>query len=138
MNKKIYGVGMLLLFVGVLFFQTTTSEQSTFADKTQNGGYDGTTPLFSTRLLEAERKPTALLRTYFFQQDHMSISVPPFTQYTSSRLHQNSYTSYHTGACVHPTQCPCITSGVFCGGKPTCGLYCALPTPQNEYQKNLT
>ncbi len=138
MNKKIYIIVTLLLLTGVFLLHNTSSEISILTNKFQNERCYVETPLFRTRLLQAEQKTTTLFQIHFLHENQMSIVIPPSNQYNISRPNQNSYTSYHTGACIHPTECPCITSGVFCGGKPTCGMYCAFPLVKNEYQKVLT
>jgi cytochrome c biogenesis factor len=138
MNKKIYSIGILLILAGVTFLHNASSETNIFTNKPQNEESFAQTPLFRTRLLQVEHTEETHLQTHFLHHHQMSITIPPSNQYTSARSTQNSYTSFHTGACIHPTECPCITSGVFCGGKPTCGLYCKLPVAHNEYQMKFT
>lgn len=137
MNKKICMMGILLLFASLLLLHNASSEKNILTSLSQNKGYNTETPLFTTRLLQVEHKALRLIEIRFIRQNQHSLIIPPIDQYITFKSHQNSYTSFHTGACVHPTECPCITSGVFCGGKPTCGVYCKFPLEKNEYQKNL-
>lgn len=133
MNKDIYVIGLLILITGTLILHNASSEISIPTSKSQKYEYNIKTPLFRTRLFQAEHKQFTLIQTHILDQNHIDITIPFSNQNTIPQLNQNSYTSYHTGSCIKPTYCPCITSGVFCGGDPTSGIYCMHPLTKNEY-----
>lgn len=137
MKKNMFRLGMLLLMGIVVLFHTVGS-QNTTPHFTQDTPHYLETPLYHTRLFLVEEKTTTTFQIHFLKHAHTNLTIPPSQDISRSRSTQKFYTSFHTGACIHPTSCPCITSGVFCGGRPTCGIYCALPRTQTDYYKNFT
>lgn len=123
-NKKLFSMGVIILFIGILFIHSVSSQESISSSLTHKERRYNESPLFQTRLLSAIQKITRLLQIRFLRQDRITIPFPLSGRFSIFRLGQ-AYTSYNTGACVHPTECPCITSGEWCkGGEPTRGYNC--------------
>lgn len=122
MNNKMLLLIMLVLIAGIVLFHTARSHNA--SPVTSHSTQYCETPLFRTRLLQVEQATKTPLQINFMQHSNDGLIIPVSNHQDLSRTTQKYYTSFHTGACVHPTSCPCITSGVFCGGKPTCGVFC--------------
>lgn len=122
MNNKMLLLTMLVLIAGIVLFHTARSHNA--SPVTSDRAHYSETPLFRIRLLQVEQETRTPLQTFFMQHSNDGLRIPVSTHQDLPRTTQKFYTSFHTGACVHPTSCPCITSGVFCAGKPTCGVFC--------------
>ena len=118
-------IGAMILLIGVLFLHSASSQKSISASITHKEGRYYVSPLFKTRLLQVVQRMTRSFQIHFLKQDRITIPFPLSGRLSIFRFEQNSYTSYNTGACVHPTECPCITSGEWCkGGELTRGYSC--------------
>ena len=118
-----FSIGVIFLLIGILFIHSASSQESLSSSITQEERRYCESPLFETRLLQVVQRITRSFQICLLRQNRITIPLKLLGQINI--LQPGSYTSYSTGACVHPTECPCITSGEFCkGGEPTRGFNC--------------